>query len=635
MADTSEDKARYRLLDTTRAYAHAKLDAAGEVDATARKHALYYAELLDLFKARNRKLGEFGAEHIANARTGLEWCFSAAGDAELAVRLANGSTRLFREFSLLGECWQWCDRALRILPKSMRDTYWELNLHASIGYCLMFTQGNSEQTSTAFEKGLTIAQALGDYFYQFRLLAGLHMYYRRQGEFGRLLAIARRAETIAPALEEPTAIVGANVMLGISHHLAGDQAAAHAALSASLEHLPNPYSFVTNYLGFHQDRKMVLARTLWLQGFPDRAIALMHEAEADEPPDPVTGCLTLIWGTSLLLWTGDLAKAEGGVERLIQRAGENSLQPYKMVGVGFRGDLLVRRSDTAAGLGLLRKSLKTLRAGRYELFAPCLECAMAEGLAALGQLDLALAQSAETIAAIGSDGNVYNAPELLRVHGEVLMKAGDERAAERAFRDSLGLADRQGALSLRLRSATSLARLLSRQSRPAERGQSWQKPMPDSAKASIRPTSRPQTTCLPSSSGRRRADLRPDLPVGDRDQASSQQLLQLFHAARLPAAPAIPLQRNVGAGFLAGMEREVPFIAHPKPVKIGAVPERRLCQGRFPGCRRSGEQDRTDHERPSRRHEDLPDPVQAGRASTALPAIAKVTGSAARGSTDR
>jgi predicted ATPase/DNA-binding winged helix-turn-helix (wHTH) protein len=468
VTDTSEDKARYRLLDTTRSYAHAKLDAAGEVDATARKHALYYAELLDLFKARNRKLGEFGTEHVANARAGLAWCFSAAGDAELAVRLANGATRLFREFSLLGECWQWCDRALRILPETMRDTYWELNLHASIGYCLMFTQGNSEQTRTAFEKGLTIARALGDYFYQFRLLAGLHMYYRRQGEFGRLLAIARQAEAIAPALEEPTAIVGANVMLGISHHLAGSQAAAHAALSASLEQRPNPYSFVTNYLGFHQDRKMVLARTLWLQGFPDRALALMHEAGADEPADPVTGCLTLIWGTSLLLWTGELAKAEGCVERLIQRAGENSLQPYKMVGVGFRGDLLVRRGDTAAGLGLLRESLKTLRAGRYGLFVPCLERAMAEGLAALGQLDLALARSTETIAAIGSDGNVYNAPELLRVHAEILMKAGDERAAERALRDSGGLADRQGALSWRLRSATSLARLLSRQSRPAE-----------------------------------------------------------------------------------------------------------------------------------------------------------------------
>ncbi|MFZ5778671.1 MAG: ATP-binding protein [Pseudomonadota bacterium] len=468
VVDTGEASARYRLLDTTRAYAYAKLDAAGEVHATARRHAEYHAELLDLFKARNRKLGEFDAEHLANARAGLEWCFSAAGDAELAVRLTNGSTRLFREFSLLGECWQWCDRALRILPEAMRGTHWELNLHASIGYCLMFTQGNSEQTRTAFEKGLTLARALDEPFYEFRLLAGLHMYYGQRGELGRLLELARQAEAIAPELDEPTAIVGANVMLGISHHLAGNQVAAQAALWASLEHHPNPYSFVTNYLGFHQDRMMVLARTLWLRGFPDQALAQLQEAEVEESSDPVTGCLKLIWGTTILLWTGELARADGCIERLIQLAGENSLQPYKMVGIGFRGDLLVRRGETAAGLGLLRQSLKALRDGRYELFAPFLECAMAEGLAALGQLDLALARSSETVAAVASDSDTYNAPELLRVHGEVLVKAGDERAAERIFRDSLEVADRQGALSWRLRTATSLARLLSGQTRRAE-----------------------------------------------------------------------------------------------------------------------------------------------------------------------
>lgn len=468
VVDTTEGRARYRLLDTTRAYAHSKLDAAGEVDTTARKHALYYADLLDLFRARDRRIGEFGSEHLANARVGLEWCFSPAGDADLAVRLVNGSTRLFREFSLLGECRQWCERALAILPAPMRGTHWELNLHASVSYCLMFTQGNSEQARRSFEEGLKIALVLGDHFYQFRLLAGLHMYYRMKGEFSRLLDIAGQAEAIAPAMQEPTAIVGAKVMLGVSHHLAGSQAAARAALSASLEHGPNPYSFVTNYLGFHQDRQMVLARVLWLQGFPDRALALMDEVSAEEPADPVTDCLKLIWGTSLLLWTGQLAKAAGCVERLVQLASENSLQPYKMVGMGFKGELLVRRGDTSAGLGLLRESLKILRADRYELFASWLRCTVAEGLAALGQFDLALAQLDEAIVSVESNGSAYNTPELLRVRGEILVKSGDERAAERVFRDSSDLADRHGALSWRLRSAISLAQLLSRQTRQAE-----------------------------------------------------------------------------------------------------------------------------------------------------------------------
>lgn len=469
VVEMSEETTRYRLLDTTRAYAHAKLVEAGELGDTARKHAFHYAELLNHFHVRNQKIGEFGAEHVANVRAGLEWCFSAAGNAELAIKLANASTRLFREFSLLGECAHWCERALAILPESMRGTYWELNLHASLGYCLMFTEGNGEQICASFEEGLKIAQAVGDHFYHFRLLSGLHMYYRRRSELGRLLGLAKRAEAIAPALRDPTAIVAANVMLGISHHLTGDLAAARAALSASLDLPPSPYSFRTNYLGFHQDGKIVLAGTLWLQGFPDQALALLHEVENEEPADPVTACLTLIWAMNVLLWTGEWAKAESYVERIIQIAGENSLLPYRMAGIGFKGDLLVKRGDAAAGLRLLREALGSLgKDERYGLFAPWLSGALSQGLAALGQPDLALPYSSAVADAIEGDGGVYNAPELLRVHGEILRQTADEQAAERAFKQAIDLAERQTALSWRLRAATSLARLLSGQSRHAE-----------------------------------------------------------------------------------------------------------------------------------------------------------------------
>lgn len=469
VVDMSEETTRYRLLDTTRAYTHAKLAEAGELGDAARKHALYYAELLNHFQVRNQKIGEFGAEHVANVQAGLEWCFSATGDAELAIRLANASTRLFREFSLLGECRQWCERALAILPEPMRGTYWELNLHASLGYCMMFTEGNGEQICASFEEGLKIAQALGDHYYHFRLLSGLHMYYRRKSELGRLLGLAKQAEALAPALRDPTATVAANVMLGISHHLMGDLAAARAALAASLDQQPSPYSFRTNYLGFHQDGKIVLAGTLWLQGFPDQALALTREVETEDPADPVTACLTLIWAMNVLLWTGEWAKAESCVERIVQIASENSLLPYRMAGIGFKGDLLVKRGDVPAGLRLLREALGSLGRGeRYGLFAPWLSGAVAQGHAALGQLDLALAHSSAVAAAIGRDGGVYNAPELLRVHGEILRQTGEEPAAERVFRQAIDLAARQTAQSWKLRAATSLARLLAGQSRNAE-----------------------------------------------------------------------------------------------------------------------------------------------------------------------
>jgi hypothetical protein len=97
-----------------------------------------------------------------------------------------------------------------------------------------------------------------------------------------------------------------------------------------------------------------------------------------------------------------LTKAEGYVERLIGLAGEITLEPYRMVGGGFEVDLLMRRGKTSG-------------------IAPWLR-----GIATFDQLDLALAQPNETIASIESKGSLFNAPELLRVHGVILMKAGDE-----------------------------------------------------------------------------------------------------------------------------------------------------------------------------------------------------------------
>jgi predicted ATPase len=61
--------------------------------------------------------------------------------------------------------------------------------------------------------------------------------------------------------------------------------------------------------------------------------------------------------------------------------------------------------------------------------------------------------------------------ELLRVRGELLLLRGGSSAASRAedhFRQALDWARRQGALSWELRAATSLARLLRDQGRPAD-----------------------------------------------------------------------------------------------------------------------------------------------------------------------
>ena len=81
-ADISDAGARYRLLDTTRAYALEKLVLSGEQATVARNHADYYvAALIEAeFEWRSRPAAVWLAKHgqeIGNVRAALDWAFSA------------------------------------------------------------------------------------------------------------------------------------------------------------------------------------------------------------------------------------------------------------------------------------------------------------------------------------------------------------------------------------------------------------------------------------------------------------------------------------------------------------------------------------------------------------------------------
>ena len=81
---------------------------------------------------------------------------------------------------------------------------------------------------------------------------------------------------------------------------------------------PNDFEFE-----FQPRAKVALARTLWLTGYPDRAVQAAKQA-ADHPSaqgHPVTYCVVMIWGVSVFHWVGDLASGERVIDRLITACG--------------------------------------------------------------------------------------------------------------------------------------------------------------------------------------------------------------------------------------------------------------------------------------------------------------------------
>jgi hypothetical protein len=71
--------------------------------------------------------------------------------------------------------------------------------------------------------------------------------------------------------------------------------------------------------GFHYERaRCVLARTLWLLGYPDQAVQLARKTvDGFAAIEPVTVPIALLWGGCVFRWSGDLATARDCIDRLI------------------------------------------------------------------------------------------------------------------------------------------------------------------------------------------------------------------------------------------------------------------------------------------------------------------------------
>jgi predicted ATPase/DNA-binding winged helix-turn-helix (wHTH) protein len=463
-----EGSAGYRLLDTTRGYAAAKLAECGEQDTVAKRHAFYYAKHFKWNALRAMATGGDVAAyspHLGNVRAALEWSFSGVGDVAIGVELAARSGAMFLGLSLFGECQRWCERGLTALQEADRGTERELLLLEALAVSSMYTRGNSDEVRAALQRGLNQADVLGNRQYQLSLLAWLNIFLVRIGDVRTALAVAERSAVVAREDGEITGIVMTEWMLGVAHHLGGDQAAAQRHCELGFELAEKSGRIHVDHFGYdHRVRALVAqARILWLRGLPERAVTVARQAiEAGARRNhPITICISLIYTIPVFIWAGDFECAEVYIERLIVHAARYSLAPYHAVGLALKGDLMVARGEAAAGVQLLRRALEKLRAERHHILTTVFCRALAEGLARCGQFDEAIAAINAALELGGQGGGTFDCPDLLRAKGEILlaMPVPNVAAAEKALVRSLELARQQAALAWELRSAILLARI--------------------------------------------------------------------------------------------------------------------------------------------------------------------------------
>ncbi len=474
--------ARYRLLDTTRAYAFEMLSESGEREGIAGCHAAYYRDLFERAEAEwevrstDEWIGEYGWR-IDNLRAALDWAFSADGDASLGVALTAAAIPLWMQLSLLEECRGRLEKALAALrPGANRDARREMKLHTALAASLRYTRGAISQTGAAWTKALEIAESLEDPEYQLRALWGLWFFHTTNSRHRVALNFAQRLCTLAERCPDPNdRLIGERAM-GTSQHYLGDQSKARR----HIERVLNDYVIADarpHLIRFQIDLQVMsrvfFARILWLQGFPDEAMRAAERSveDARAAHHAISLCYALFLGACpIALSVGDLVAAEHYVSMLLDHSTRYALTFWASRGRSYQGALVIKRGDVDTGLPLLRAGFDELGEARSAVFG-LVELLMPEALGRAGQIAEGLAAIKEAINHSENTEERWMSAEMLRVKGELLLLQGGPTAtaaAEDLFRQALDLARGQGALSWELRAAMSLAGSLRDQGHSAD-----------------------------------------------------------------------------------------------------------------------------------------------------------------------
>jgi tetratricopeptide (TPR) repeat protein len=401
---------------------------------------------------------------IDDVRAALDWAFSPDGDAALGVSLTVAAVPLWFQLSLVTECCNRVESALAAPPTS-RNAQAGMALYAAQAWTLMQTRGSIAKTRTSWNEVLRIAESLGDVDYQLRAIWGLWAGLLNASEFRQALALAQRFYELAETTGHSDDLPVGDRMIGYILHLLGDQRAARGHIERMLRNYIVPVAG-SRIIRFVFDQKITarcfLARILWLQGQPDQAFLEVNdivEVVAREK-DPLSLCQALVQAACpVSLFIGDLDKAEGFIDVLLELSARDGLDFWQAYGHGFQGALLVKRGATEQGLALLTTALSELRELHFGVYYNYFLGEFAEACALAGHVDQGLAAIDEALRRSEHDEGRWCSAELLRLKGTILLRTPAAKQAESWFLKALDIARRQQTLSWELRAAMSLCRL--------------------------------------------------------------------------------------------------------------------------------------------------------------------------------
>lgn len=448
------EPACFRLLATTTAYAYEKLAESGELDTVA---ARYTTELIHILQQASAERERLGAEawlaqygrFIEHLGAGLDWAFGPGGDVRLGQRLCAISAPWWHQLSLMEEYRMRLMQALDAGTAGVPAL--ELDLQLALGDTLLQLGGaENAQREAAYMRALELAQQDDQPTPRLRALGGCYADAIYRGDYQAALGYAECYGMVGVALNSEIITLKHAWLLARAQHYLGMQDEAHNLAEFLSNHPLNAalrLQAQEHPLMSRTGNQGLLARALWLQGYPDRAMRLAREcvAETEKMDHIISHCFALHLACSLSAWRGDRSATlhYAGVLQKVARRG--ALPKWEFWASAF----FAAQRCTDEGSHAARAGLAVLTQNPY-----CGNWHF-DTLATLHPGLLTPRAIARADAGLAG----WSQAEVLRAWGESLLLAASRDRAEELFLRALAIAQAQNVPAWELRAAISLAKL--------------------------------------------------------------------------------------------------------------------------------------------------------------------------------
>ncbi|HET9224324.1 MAG TPA: tetratricopeptide repeat protein, partial [Roseiflexaceae bacterium] len=233
--DRSGAAARYRMLETIRAYALERLEASGEAHAVRRRHAHFFVAFVEAAEPeltgirQSEWLDQLGQEHD-NVRAALTWSLER-GEVEAALRIGAALWGFWGISGHVGAGRRWLEAALA-RPEDAPPAVRAKALNAVGG--LAWTQGDYDSATELIEESLALRRAIGDRGGAAESLLYWGRMARNRGDYERAAALEEQSLALFRELGNQEGIAWALLSLGDVALEQGDAARALPWLQEAL-----------------------------------------------------------------------------------------------------------------------------------------------------------------------------------------------------------------------------------------------------------------------------------------------------------------------------------------------------------------------------------------------------------------